>query len=64
MLPRWLKLTHCPLSYNAASVDVEMKDWMQSDWRKSLWSHRGDDDPSSLSDMYQRSEEEKCSKDV
>ena len=45
MLPRSLKPTHCPLSYNAASVGVEMKDGLRSDWRKSQQSHRDDDGP-------------------
>ena len=59
MLPRWLKLTHCPLSYNlAASVDVEMKDWMRSAWWKSQQSHHDDDGPGPLSEEYQKDKEE------
>ena len=43
MLPRWLKSTRCPLSYNVASVHVKVMDLMRSDWRKSQGSHRDDD---------------------
>ena len=64
MLPRSLKPTHCPLSYNAASVGVEMKDGLRSDWRKSQRSHRDDDGPGPLSGMYGRDEEKMRLKSV
>ena len=55
MLLRWLKSTHCRLSYNAAaSVDVEMKDWMWGAWWKSQQSHHDDDGPGPLSEEYQK----------
>ena len=47
MLQRWLKSTHCPLSYNAASVDVEMKNEVRSEWRKGQLRHRVDVDSDS-----------------